>query len=557
MGETATGKDARQVALRAARVAAGIALLTLLTFVAFPGHTYLNSDTQIYIPILERLNDPSVLAGDMVAEHPHVSFTIYDEVTLALHRAGMDFETALILQQAVFRALGLFGIWLVAVALGLTDGMAMLISAALALGATIAGPTVLAIEYEPVPRGFALPLLLLAMGLAAHGRDLAAGLAASLAFLYHPPSVVAFWAVYFALSLWPSKPRVMSRRILGLAALAAGVTMMLVLSRLQPLAAEPQPFFGRIGAELERIQRLRASYNWVSTWAAEWMPQYAFLWLVAMAAYTRVRKHAPQDLRFFLVGLPLLGMLSVPASYVLLERMKWVVAPQLQPARALVFVTIIATLLAAAAGLLAAARGRWWEGALWLALVYAIPMDASLLAVIESPVRLAVAAGLAALTALAAWSDAKRFRWSPAALFAAMLLPFVLIPAWGGVPVQSAAVAPDMKTLVAWAKTSTPPRAVFLFADARKNVAPGVFRARAERAIYVDWKGGGQVNFLPHFAGEWWLRWNRTGAGRFKPWHLSAYKRWGIDYIVLHPEHRLPGRTPAFENSSYLVYESD
>lgn len=557
MGETATGKDARKVALRAARITAGIALLTLLTFVVFPGHTYLNSDTQIYVPILERLNDPSVLARDMVAEHPHVSFTVYDEVTLALHRAGMDLETALVLQQAAFRALGLLGVWLVAAALGLTDGMAMLISAALALGATIAGPTVLAIEYEPVPRGFALPLLLLAIGLAAHGRDLGAGIAASLAFLYHPPSVAGFWAVYFALSLWPSKPRVMSRRILGLAPLAAAAAMMLVLSRLQPPAAEPQPFFGRISAELERIQRLRASYNWVSTWAAGWMPQYAFLWVAAMAAYTRVRKRAPQDLKFFLIGLPLLGILSAPASYVLLERMKWVAAPQLQPARALAFVTIMAALLAAAAGLMAAARGCWWEGALWLTLVYAIPMDASLLAVIESPVRLAVVAGLAALAAVAAWSDAKRFRWSPAALCAAMLLPFVLIPAWGGVPARSAAIAPDMEALAEWARTSTPPQAVFLFADAGKNVEPGVFRARAGRAIYVDWKGGGQANFLPHFAHEWWLRWNRTGAGRFKPWRLPAYRSWGIDYVVLHPEHRLQGRTPVFENSSYLVYEPD
>jgi len=538
-------------------VAGAIALLTTLTFVAFPGHTYLHSDTQIYLPILQRLNDPPVLARDFVAERPHVSFTIYDEAALALHRLGVSFETALVSQQAIFRALGLLGIWLAALALGLTDRMAMLAAAALALGATIAGPTVLAIEYEPVPRGFALPLLLLAMGLAAHGRDLGAGIAASVAFLYHPPSVVTFWAVYFALSLWPSKPQVMRRRIAGLAPLAAGVAAMFILSRMQPAIAEPQPFFGRIGADLERIQRLRAPYCWVSTWAAELMPRYAFLWLAAMVAYARVRKHAPQDLRFFLVGLPLAGMLAVPASYILLERMKWVVAPQLQPARALVFVTIVAALLAAAAGLIAAARGRWAEALLWLALAYAIPMDVRLTPVVESPARLALAAGLAGLAALAAWSEAKRFRWSYAPWAAALIAPFLLIPAWGGVPAQANKPQPEILELAGWARASTPPDAVFLFADARKGTAPGEFRARALRAIYVDWKGGGQANFLPQFANEWWLRWNRTGEGRFKAWHLPAYRRWGIDYIVLAPANRLPGRTPVFENSAYLVYRTE
>ena len=368
---------------------------------------------------------------------------------------------------------------------------------------------------------------------------------------------MTFWAVYFALSLWPSKPQVMSRRIAGLAALAAGVAAMFLLSRMQPAIAEPQPFFGRIGADLERIQRLRAPYNWVSTWAAEWRPQYAFLWLAAMAAYMRVRKNAPQDLKFFLVGLPLTGILAVPASYVLLERMKWVAAPQLQPARALVFVTVVAALLAAAVGLIAAARGRWGEAVPWLALAYAIPMGARLTSVVESPARLALAAGLAGLAALAAWSEAKRFRWSYAPWAAAIMLPFLLIPAWGGAPAQANGLEPGISELAGWARASTPEDVVFLFADVRKGVAPGEFRARALRAIYVDWKGGGQVNFLPHFASEWWLRWKRTGEGRFKAWHLPAYRRWGIDYIVLSPEHRLPGRTPEFENSAYLVYRTD
>lgn len=58
---------------------AGIAVgLALLTFFQFPGHTYLQQDSQIYVPILEHLRDPSVLANDILAEQPHVAFTLFD-----------------------------------------------------------------------------------------------------------------------------------------------------------------------------------------------------------------------------------------------------------------------------------------------------------------------------------------------------------------------------------------------------------------------------------------------------------------------------------------------
>ena len=62
---------------------AAIVILALLSFFQFPGHTWLQQDSQIYTPILEHLRDPSVLAKDMLVERPHVSFTVYDEVALA------------------------------------------------------------------------------------------------------------------------------------------------------------------------------------------------------------------------------------------------------------------------------------------------------------------------------------------------------------------------------------------------------------------------------------------------------------------------------------------
>ena len=57
-------------------LALGILAVTLLTFFFFPGHTYLQSDTQIYIPLMERLWDPSLLGRDLMASRPHLAYTL-------------------------------------------------------------------------------------------------------------------------------------------------------------------------------------------------------------------------------------------------------------------------------------------------------------------------------------------------------------------------------------------------------------------------------------------------------------------------------------------------
>ena len=92
---------------------AAVPVLALITFFYFPGHTILQSDTQIYLPILEHFWDPSVLARDIVAINPHVAFTIYDEVAIALRKVtGVGFEGVLMGQQFVYRALGILGLLL-------------------------------------------------------------------------------------------------------------------------------------------------------------------------------------------------------------------------------------------------------------------------------------------------------------------------------------------------------------------------------------------------------------------------------------------------------------
>lgn len=544
-------------------VAASILALTLIGFFRFPGHTFLQSDTQVYMPILEHFWDPSVLGRDLLAQQPHVSFTIYDETALGLrHLTGLSFREVLELEQILFRALGILGVFLLATALQLSTRAALLVTAIFSLGATILGPTVLLFEYEPVPRGFAIPLLFLALGLAAHGRDLGAGLAAAVAFLYHPPSVYPFWIVYFCLTLWPSKPAVMSRRIWGLAPILGGVLVLFLLSRLQTGAGELQAFFSRIDPALEKLQRLRNPYVWVSIWGTIWAGHYIFLCLVALAAFWRVRKSASQDLRFFLVGLPLIGLASLPASYWLLEQLKWSLVPQIQPTRALLFVSALALVLAAVAAVKASEQGRYFECLLWFLPAFAIPIQARvsqvLLPDLSNPLirrRALLILFLAACATLALWAERRKFRWfAPALCGLAALLPFLLIPGCGQVKNYPDLHNPELQALSAWARSSTPKDAVFLFPDAGQELSPGIFRAEALRAVYTDWKAGGQVNFLKVFARQWWPRWQQTMAGKFQPQKVDSFAALGIDYVVVRPSNRLPGRTPVFENSRFLVY---
>src|SRR5665811_705937 len=93
-------------------VAAGIPILTALTWFEFPGHTWLQQDTQIYAPILEHLRDPAVLRRDILVERPHVSFTLYDETARAVARVtGLGFRDVLAAEQFATRALGIWGLY--------------------------------------------------------------------------------------------------------------------------------------------------------------------------------------------------------------------------------------------------------------------------------------------------------------------------------------------------------------------------------------------------------------------------------------------------------------
>jgi hypothetical protein len=532
---------------------AAILAISLLHFFQFPGHTWLQSDTQIYAPILEHIWDPTVLGKDLIVQHPHVAFTLYDETAIALRKVtGLDFRQVLEGEQFVFRALGICGVYLMATALGLSDLLALLVTAVFSLGAFITGPAVVIFEYEPVPRGFAVPLVFLAIGLLAHNRFLAAAVAASVAFLMHPPSVVPFWVLYFCLAIWPSKALEKRRGLTGLAMLAGSAIILLIVSRFQD--GNAAAFFSRIDPHQAELQRMRASYSWISVWWKDRLTHYLILYAVTVVAYWRIRKDAPQTLRAFLIGLPLIGVVSLPISYVLLEKMQWALVPEFQPGRALLFVTAFAMILGAVAACRAVQRKQYVEAIAWLALAYLPPANR----LVEWPswTRVFVILTLAAITTAAIWTVQSASRWSRTAIAVAALAPFFLIPAWGRMENYPALHTAGLEQLVQWVHTSTQKDAVFLFPDAKEDLYPGIFRAEALRAVYVDWKTGGQVNFFRDLGEEWWARWQKTMAAPFKPDSMTIYRSLGIDYVVLQSKHRLAGATPLFENESYAVYQA-
>jgi len=501
---------------------AGLAVFALLGFFVFPGHTYLQSDTQIYLPMLERAADPTVLSRDIIATHPHLRYTVFDELAVAVKRiSGADFEPILGLLQFAARLVGLYGVFLLGTAAGLPAAGALFLAGLFGLGALIAGPEVLTVEYEPIPRGMALPFLLLALGWCGHERWRAAGIALGVALLLHPPTVWPVWLVVGGYALW--------RRHYAVGwGLAGGVALLVLAAKGQVGESEAQAFWATVPPDLEALQRLRAAYVWVGMWKADRWMQHGVLLGIAVGAWWRMRTALPPALRAILLALPLVGAASVGLSYLLLDVAKWIVIPQVQPARALLWVTAAAILN----GALAAARAeRWAERFAWLAAPFWLPGH-----------------GLWWLAAPAAAFVRTRWAWT--------IIPVALLayPTVGGVRNYPNLHTAELTGLSTWARAQTPSDAVFHFPDSGLALYPGIFRARALRNVWVDRKGGGQVNFAYGLATEWWRRYNATIGRAYEPRPLAEYRALGADYVVLQRAHARPDAPPVFVNGGYAVY---
>lgn len=528
-------------------------VFTLVGFFWFPGHTWLQSDTQIYLPIFEHLDDPTMLGNDLGATHPHLSFTIYDEVTRRLMAwSGQVYSAVLHLQQIVFRFVGVLGVFLMAAACGLPPAGRLFAAAAFSLGAVVNGPSVLTFEYEPVPRGFAVMLVFGALGAMARGWWRFAAVFAVVATLYHPTTTAPFWACAGLWFLWKAKGE--ERWSLAGAA-AASAALLVLFAVLQQGVREIAPVFGVIDPELEALQRLRGAYNWIGLWPREWLWQYPLLFGFVVLAWWRVRSVLPPVLRFLALAMPVYGLLMIPLTAYLLDVRKWIFMPQFQPARAVLFITAFAVILGAIAAWRAVESRRWLEGAGWLALVLALPLNGLVLQLFTSlpePMALRRVLLLAALSAAVAFVLYLSER-VPVLVWFAYLLPVALIPMQGEVRNYPDLHNQPLRDLGGWARNFTEPDDVFLFADAHRDLAPGIFRVDALRALYVDWKTGGQVNLLPELGREWGRRWRAVREAKPPLLPLEDYKALGIQYLVVKPPNVPAGITPVYTNDFYAV----
>jgi hypothetical protein len=488
---------------RALFVLLGIAVITWFEFGIYPGHTYLHSDTQILLPVLERLDTPGFLSRDLVATHPHLTYTIYDEATLFLHEAaGLSFQRALTLEQLLCRVAGVLGVFMVASAVGFRDAFALLLSALVNLGATLVGPATAVTDPEPTPHAFAFGLILLALGLIAGEKPLLAALAAGLALLYHAPTAAPFWAFVILAFVVDRRLRHLLRPLL--ISLVIFALLLANLAQLQPGIVEPQRFLGRVSNHLAAIEHFRIPQFWVSTWAGREIWLYLALWVCGVWATARIWPFLNRQLRWLLAALPLCGIVSVPLSDLLLEHLRWSLVPALAPARTLVYTVVIAVFLCAAAAIRAASAHRVKEAICWSMVVLAVQLSA-----LSSRVHAHTTIPDASVLQLAEWAERST---------------------WGS--------------------------SMFLFPDGGRSLYPGMFRAAARRAVWVDWESGLQMRYFESVADEWWDRWRQTMEPGFSPQRLQPMLSLPVDYYVLKRAHQLAAAKPVFANDNFVVYDA-
>lgn len=350
-----------------------IALLTGLGYFVFPGHSYLEVDTQMYVPMMERIYNPVLFSDDILIRNQNaLALTAYDEIALGLRSyAGLDFEHGLKLEQVVFRGCAAAGLLLIAAQLGLGPFEAFFVAALVILNA---GGTVIGItEPEPVPRAFALGLLLLGVGLALNGRFWGAGTAAALGFLIHPPTMAPFWAVAAFVVL-----RKQARPTLLIPLLPA-VGILLLLVHFQPGTPEPFELLRRLEPFQEAFQRRYVRLVFVSEWNAkellDCVTQSAVMgigfWrLLRLASWRKPAESSltvpgalSPSIRAWLGGFAVVAVVSVPVSWILLDQLRFAMVGPWAPSRAVVFIAVLSSLLSGTCGILAVRRAQRQDSA--------------------------------------------------------------------------------------------------------------------------------------------------------------------------------------------------
>jgi len=541
-----------------------LALLSLAIFAAaglefwvFPGHSYLEAQTQIYLPMLERVDAPGLLSRDLVATNPTLSLTAYDEATVFLHEAARQpFRRALLGQEFIFRIAALVGIFLLARATGLSHLFALMLTVIVNLGATLTGPAVSLTEREPVPGAFAFGLAVLAMGLMVDEKPLLAGLAGGIGFLYDPMLALPFWGVLLAGFFFDRSWRRVIRPTLPI--FLVFVLLLANLAQLQP-GAGGDTVFARVSPQLALFQRIYTPYLYVGSWAKGDVYQFLALFVFGLWAAARCWPLLSSSFRWLVLGSSFCGLLSIPISYLLLDVSHLAWSARLQPTRALLFTVAASALLFGLAGMRAILLRSAWEALGWFSLLFALPVSTGIfdflhiqngaqlsqfaialaLAVLLTSLLLGFSVGSARLITLTA---------PVLACFALLYVPGLRPP-----PIPFRA---SITNLAEWAASGTWGSSVFLFADAGRVAYPGVFRAQSRHALWADWKSAQGVAFSETAAARWQERWDRTVANGFSPERLESLLPLPIDYYVLRRQNQLALAPYIYVNQDFVVYDA-
>ncbi len=481
---------------------AGIIALTYFEYFYYPGHSYLAGTSQVTVAALERLDQPGLLSRDLAATNPNLTYTIYDEVTLLLHRAtGRSIESILQWQQIAGRGAALLGVALLCLAAGTGALAAVAITAVINLGALLPGIELSTVDREPTLFAFGLSFTILALGLLANRKPLLASLVAGIALAYQPFIAAVFWLLIISGLILDRTLRPMYRATLP--ALIIFALLLANASQLQPGFSESQPILGQMSAEWAHLQRLRVPQLWVSTW-----PGLTFLFYLAVSgigvcAWLSLRKTASlaSHILFFPVAI---GILSLPVSLLLVEGLRWSFAGEAQVMQSLTLTVICSLVLMTISALRAGKQGRWSSAGLWI-----IPVLAVLIA----------------------------FRQR-------------------GPTTGEGARLSEIKAIALWARDNTWGASLFLFPDAGRSPEAGAFRGYSTRAVYVDWQSRDLIRVFPEFAHEWDRRWRDTGEGEYSLPVLKKLLVIPSDYIVLSRVHRLPGVKAELTTDSFVIYDA-
>ena len=485
----------------------GLLIVTWFEFQIYPGHTYLQGETQLLVPMLERLDTPGFLSRDLVAANPTFAYTVYDEITEALHvSTHLSFKQVLVGQQALFRFAAVLGMFLIARALRVSPWSAVLLSASVNAITHLSAPDSYVSSPEATPVSFAFSLVILAGGLMVNRNPLLSGLAGGLALIYNPMTGAAFWLVVLFASIADDSLRSFLRPVWP-----SLLIFLLILGNLvqwQAGLGAGQELGSHMSDTLVRLTQFRTPWVWVSHWFARGILTYVFLMTIGLCALTTMWTELSRITKWITLGLVLSGLVwSGLAALLCASRLQ--VAVQMSPATNLSFTVAVSVILCGAASWHQAFKKRWLFSIAAMTFLVGAVLNAEVLSLLHAKTDLA--------------HDLEN--------------------------------SDAVEQVAVWADQNTWGSSLFQFPDAGEHITPGTFRALSRRALWADWQSGRIADYSEQAGLSWWARWQNL-QHPYSPIRLKTMLPLPIDYYVLKTVHRLAGVKAVYANSEYVVYDA-